>query len=365
MLIVLTSFYSHTSVLGETRSGPERAPIAPGEGCSCSSPPRSTSVWISAAKSRPIATSSSPPSPLSVKGVFSPTTLFSPSQRSGRGTRRGAVLGGRQVPLRGSRRSRNLDLADAACCRALGHVVGAARSASASVSASTVHQIACPPERHEARVGRWRSGLSCPLNEAKTAPHSRGSWRCWSRYRDTSRACRGTAAATSGATLSMHPDLRPQSWIDAGPTVRLLAELVRWRVASSWLRALREVGALDCPREATRDETSSLRKMLRRCVSTVFLPRNSSAAICGLVLPSTARRTTCSSRSVSDSRPVPSLLPGRVRRWARRPSFPSSRSASSVAQRAAGVEPCSRSLELGHGEVALACFDQGTACEHA
>jgi hypothetical protein len=78
---------------------------------------------------------------------------------------------------------------------------------------------------------------------------------------------------------------------------------------------------------ATRDGTSILRKMLRRWVSTVFWLRKSSAAISALVLRSTTSRATCSSRSVSDSSPVPSALPGRVRRWMRRPSFPSSRSA--------------------------------------
>ena len=58
---------------------------------------------------------------------------------------------------------------------------GSSASASSCEPASTVHQIAWPPERHEAKVDRWRSGLWCPLNEANTTPHSCGSWLWWSR----------------------------------------------------------------------------------------------------------------------------------------------------------------------------------------
>ena len=49
-------------------------------------------------------------------------------------------------------------------------------------------------------------------------------------------------------------------------------------------------------------------------VSTVFWLRNSSAAICGLVLRSTISRAICSSRSVSASTPVRPPCRGRVRR---------------------------------------------------
>jgi putative flavoprotein involved in K+ transport len=65
---------------------------------------------------------------------------------------------------------------------------------------------------------------------------------------------------------------------------------------------------------STREETSSLRKMFRMCVSTVFGLRKSASAISGFVLRSTTSRATCSSRPVSASMPVPSNLPGRVRR---------------------------------------------------
>jgi integrase len=43
---------------------------------------------------------------------------------------------------------------------------------------------------------------------------------------------------------------------------------------------------------STREETSSLRKMLRRCVSTVLRLRKSSVAISGFVLRSTTRAAT-------------------------------------------------------------------------
>src|SRR5262250_41070 len=45
---------------------------------------------------------------------------------------------------------------------------------------------------------------------------------------------------------------------------------------------------------AARVVTPILWKMLRRWVSTVFWLKNSSAAICGLVLRSTTSRATCS-----------------------------------------------------------------------
>jgi hypothetical protein len=37
-------------------------------------------------------------------------------------------------------------------------------SASVSPAASTHHQIACPPNAHEATAARWRSRLSWPLD---------------------------------------------------------------------------------------------------------------------------------------------------------------------------------------------------------
>ena len=81
---------------------------------------------------------------------------------------------------------------------------------------------------------------------------------------------------------------------------------------------------------STREDTPSLRKMLRRCVSTVFWLRNSSAAISGLVLRSTTSPATCSSRSVSAASPSAPAAPGRVRRCTR---FPRRRSSCSAASR--------------------------------
>ena len=54
---------------------------------------------------------------------------------------------------------------------------GSNASASSSLSASTRHQMACPPVRQEAIVGCRRSELSWPRNEAKTTPHSSASCR--------------------------------------------------------------------------------------------------------------------------------------------------------------------------------------------
>src|SRR5215469_2880055 len=78
---------------------------------------------------------------------------------------------------------------------------------------------------------------------------------------------------------------------------------------------------------SVRVVTPILWKMLRRWVSIVFWLKNSSAAICGLVLRSTTSHATWSSRPVSDLMPAPLAVPGRVRRCGRWPSFPSSRSA--------------------------------------
>ena len=54
---------------------------------------------------------------------------------------------------------------------------GSCRTASSSLAASTVHQIAWPPSRHEASAARWRSGLSWPLKAVNATPHWCGSWR--------------------------------------------------------------------------------------------------------------------------------------------------------------------------------------------
>src|SRR6185436_8320670 len=75
--------------------------------------------------------------------------------------------------------------------------------------ASTVHQIACPPERQDARTTWCRSGLACPLNEANAARHSCGS--CWwcKTYVGIRRVWPPAAAATSG----QHPDFSiPRPW---------------------------------------------------------------------------------------------------------------------------------------------------------
>ncbi len=72
---------------------------------------------------------------------------------------------------------------------------------------------------------------------------------------------------------------------------------------------------------STRDDTSSLRKMLRMWVSTVFRLRNRSAAISGLVRRSTTRWATSSSRALSASRPSPWAGAGPVRRDTRWPSL--------------------------------------------
>jgi hypothetical protein len=68
---------------------------------------------------------------------------------------------------------------------------------------------------------------------------------------------------------------------------------------------------------STREETSSLRKMFRRCVSTVLGLRKRISAISGLVLRSTTSRAICSSRPVSAAIPVASAWPACVRRWLR------------------------------------------------
>ena len=123
--------------------------------------------------------------------------------------------------------------------------------------------------------------------------------------------------------LILHPDPR-----SAGQRFAALGAARAARSARSTARA-----------RATREATSILWKMWRRWVSTVFLLRNSSAAISGFVLRSTTSRATCSSRSVSDSRPVPSVLPGRVRRWVAMSELAEfALRLVAVAQRAAGVQ---------------------------
>ena len=80
------------------------------------------------------------------------------------------------------RRSWDVDLADARCGGALGDVE---RQQPERVCLGRgLHR---PPDRVLARAARGerrrrRSGLSWPLNEAKTTPHSCGSWRWWSTY---------------------------------------------------------------------------------------------------------------------------------------------------------------------------------------
>src|SRR4051794_31156903 len=60
---------------------------------------------------------------------------------------------------------------------------GRSSRASSGEAASTSHQIACSPQRHEARAPLRRSGLRSPLKEATATPPSSARWRWWSRYR--------------------------------------------------------------------------------------------------------------------------------------------------------------------------------------
>src|SRR3954466_15890787 len=57
---------------------------------------------------------------------------------------------------------------------------------------------------------------------------------------------------------------------------------------------------------STREETTSLKKMLRRCDSTVFLLRKSSVAISPLVMRSVTSSATWRSRGDNDPSPVSS-----------------------------------------------------------
>jgi len=69
----------------------------------------------------------------------------------------------------------DVDLADPGCGGADGDVERQEPKRVCLGWVSTDHQIACPPERHEASVVWWRSGLTWPLKEAYTTPHSCGS----------------------------------------------------------------------------------------------------------------------------------------------------------------------------------------------
>ena len=105
---------------------------------------------------------------------------------------------------------------------------------------------------------------------------------------------------------------------------------------------------------ATRDETPSLRKMLRRCVSTVFLLGNSSAAILGLVLR--LRRAAPPAARVSLATRGRSVGPA----WPRAPMGPMTELSGlafrlvAVAERAARVELGRRAPKLAISPIALA-----------
>ena len=91
---------------------------------------------------------------------------------------RAARLRGRLVAVAVGRHLRSFQRRGGRGSRAAGHGIstsltlvtvvrsatknGSSASASCSVAASTVHQIACPPERQEASVRWWRSGLRGP-----------------------------------------------------------------------------------------------------------------------------------------------------------------------------------------------------------
>ena len=90
---------------------------------------------------------------------------------------------------------------------------------------------------------------------------------------------------------------------------------------------------------STREDTSSLRKMFRMCVSTVFGLRKSASAISGFVLRSTTSRATCSSRPVSARRRSHRPCRGAVRRWTRwAEASQLALGRGAVSERAAGVK---------------------------
>src|SRR5215470_15271272 len=127
--------------------------------------------------------------------------------------------------------------------------------------------------------------------------------------------CRRAAALTSGHHPEPDPDFpaRPPER-DRGPKDHRRKDQEAERPYLG--RGLAVVPVRSTARaRAVRVVTPILWKMLRRWVSTVFWLKNSSAAICGLVLRSTTSHASWSSRPVSDSMPALSVLPGRVRRW--------------------------------------------------
>ena len=142
----------------------------------------------------------------------------------------------------------------------------------------------CSPAELVAAI-RGEHGL--PVDHAAPAAARRGaarrrptarSWRCGWRARRTARSPR-----SSGSTRARWP--------------RATRDRRRRSQAPRSLRSTARASS-------TRDETPTLPKMLRRCVSTVFLDRKSAAAICVFVWRSTTRRAISSSRAVSASRPL-------------------------------------------------------------
>src|SRR3954451_19262669 len=58
---------------------------------------------------------------------------------------------------------------------------GSGASAWSGPGASTSHQMSWPPDRHDATVVAWRSGLGWPLKAANATPQWPGAWWWWSR----------------------------------------------------------------------------------------------------------------------------------------------------------------------------------------
>ena len=116
---------------------------------------------------------------------------------------------------------------------------------------------------------------------------------------------------------------------------------------------------------STRDDAPSLAKTLRRCVSTVFSLRKSSAAISRLVMRSRTRSAISRSRRESDSRPLTPRAAG-PRGSLRAPSLRSSRRAWSRSRAdAAGVEGALGGAQLPHRGRALAGLRERAAGERA
>ena len=112
---------------------------------------------------------------------------------------------------------------------------------------------------------------------------------------------------------------------------------------------------------STRDDTPTLPKMLRRCVSTVFLDRKRAAAICVFVWRSTTRRAISSSRAVSDSSP---LAAAAAVDGAAEPAQ-LALGLVAAAGRSAGLEGLGGALELGDRAAAVAGRRERAAGEHA